>query len=233
MITSILRKPHTDAEGTEDGAEARMRQALGKLGTAKSGKLEAPRRTTYQATPGAGRHRFQQDGDVSVVRLSMGDGGRGKKRQSQGHANRLEIGTGHGQEGRGSDQGSADSTRQVQELTEQLRATQTRLGHAELVASEATSAAHVRQEEAAGLRLALNAAEAALAQVHRELAASKRACEELEQRRVMTGPSSPVSHDREPAPTRGRVGRPLGSTNRVRDQALGNEPEPVKWWAGD
>ncbi len=76
LITPILRKPHTDAEGTEDGAEARMRQALGKLGTARPGKPEAPRRATYQATPGAGRHRFRQDGEVPVVRLSMGGGSR-------------------------------------------------------------------------------------------------------------------------------------------------------------
>ena len=75
MITPILRKPQTDAEGTEDGAEARMRQALGKLGIARPGKPEAPRRTTSQVTPGAGRHRFRQDGEVPVVRLSMGTGG--------------------------------------------------------------------------------------------------------------------------------------------------------------
>ena len=59
LMTPILRKPHTDTEGTEDGIEARMRQALGKLGTARPGRTEAPRRTTYQATPGAGRHCFR------------------------------------------------------------------------------------------------------------------------------------------------------------------------------
>ena len=233
MITPILRKPHTDAEGTEDGAEARMRQALGKLGTAKPGKPEAPRRTTYQATPGAGRHRFRQDGEVPVVRLSMGQGGSGKERQSRAPADRIEAGVGQGQAGRGRDQDSGDSARQVQELAEQLRATQTRLGHAELALQEATRAAQARQEEAAGLRWALDAAEAALTQVRVELAASERSRKELEQQRATTLLSVPAGHDREDAPTRRRVGRPLGSTNRIRDDASGNDPAPVKWWAGD
>ena len=232
-MTPILRKPHTDTKGTEDGIEARMRQALGKLGTAKPGRAEAPRRTTYQAIPGAGRHRFREDGEVPVVRLSLGEGGRHKERQPQAPADRIEAGAGHGQAGKGRDQGSANGTRQVQELMEQLRATQTRLGHAELVASEATRLGQVRQEEAAGLRLALDAAEAALAQVRAELAVSERAREELEQRQVAKRPSSLVPHDRNDAPACGRVGRPLGSTNRVRDQAPGSEPEPVKWWTGD
>ena len=233
MITPILRKPHTDAEGTEDGAEARMRQALGNLGTAKPGKSEAPRRTTCQATPGAGRHRFRQDGEVPVVRLSMGQGGSGKERRSQAPADGIGAQAGHGQTGRGRDQDSGDSARQVQELAEQLRATQTRLGHAELTLQEATRAAQARQEEAAGLRWALDAAEAALAQVRAELAASERSREELEQRRATTLLSVPAGHDREDAPTRRRVGRPLGSTNRILDDASSNDPEPVKWWVGD
>ena len=151
MMIPILRKPGADTEGTEDGIEARMRQALGPLGTAKPGRAEAPYRTTYQATPGAGRHRFRQDGEVPVVRISLGEGGRNKERQVQAPADGSEVGTGHRQAGRGGHQGSVNGTRQVQELTEQLRATQTRLGHAELAAGEATRAAHARQEEAAAL----------------------------------------------------------------------------------
>ena len=210
-----------------------MRQALGKLGTAKLGKLEAPCRTTNQATPGAGRHRFRQDGEVLIVRLNMGEGGRSKERHPQAPADRVEAGPGYGQAGKGSHQGSAQTARQVQELTEQLRATQTRLGHAELVASEATRTAQNRQEAAATLQQALDATEAALTQVRRELAISKRAREELEQRQAATHLSVPAGHDREDAPTRRRVGRPHGSTNRVRDHAPSSEPEPVKWWAGD
>ena len=97
MITPIPHQPHTDAEATsEDGAEARMRQALGKLGTARPGKSEAPRRATYQTTPGAGRHRFRQDGEVPVVRLSMGKGAGGKERRSQAPAGKIEAEAGHG-----------------------------------------------------------------------------------------------------------------------------------------
>ena len=73
--------------------------------------------------------------------------------------------------------------RQVQVLTEQLQATRTRLGHAELVSGEASRMAQARQEEAAGLRRALDTAEAMLAQLRADLAASKRAWEELGQRR--------------------------------------------------
>ena len=32
---------------------------------------------------------------------------------------------------------------------------------------------------------------------------------------------------------RRKIGRPLGSTNRVREQVPGSEPEPVKWWSRD
>lgn len=226
LITPILRQPHTDAEGAEDGAETRMRQALGKLGTAKPGKPDASRRTTHQATPGAGRHRFRQDGEVPVVRLSLGNGSRGMERQPQAPAERIGAGAGRGQ----ADKGSVDNTRQVQELTEQLRATQTRLGHAELVASEATRAAQIRQEEAAGLRQALDTAEASLAQLRAELAASEQT---RERSRPATRHLPQEAEDQGDTATRRKVGRPLGSTNRIREHVPGSEPEPVKWWTGN
>jgi hypothetical protein len=177
LVTSIPRKPHADVDAAEDNAEARMRRALGNLGTARQGHLEAPCRTTYQAKAGAGRHRFRQDGEVPVVRISLAEGGRGREHQPRVTAE--VAGAGHEQGDDVRAQNSSDTTRQMQELTEQLRATQTRLGHAELVASEATRTAHARREEAADLRLALNEAEAALAQVRAELAANERAREEL------------------------------------------------------
>ena len=232
MITPILHKPHTDADAAEDNAEARMRQALGKLGTAKPGRPEAPRRANpYQAKHATGRHRFKQDGEVPVVRISLAEDGRGTERHA--HAPIESAGTWHGQAGEGREQGSSNTTRQVQELTEQLRATQTRLGHAELALQEAGREAQVRQEEAAGLRHALDAAEATLAQVRADLAASEQAREELEQGQPAArhpNPRSPVQEDKA---IRRKVGRPLGSTNRVRDQVPAGEPEPVKWWAGD
>jgi hypothetical protein len=231
LITPILHKPHADAEATEDGAEARMRQALGKLGTASPGKPEAPRRMTYQATPGAGRHRFRQDGEVPVVRLTLAPGNRSGERQSLtpvGNAGAVQ-----GQAGEGCDHGSGENARQVQELTDQLRATQTRLGHAELAAGEAIRTAQARQEEATGLRQALGATEATLAQVRAGLAASEQAREKLEQRRHATRHPGPDADGREDTATRRKVGRPCGSTNRVRDQMPTSEPEPVKWWAED
>ncbi len=231
MITPILRKPHTDTDATEDNAEARMRQALGQLGTARPDRPEASRRIIHKATPGAGRHRFRQDGEVPVVRLTLADGGRGGARQA--HTPAGTAGAGHEQAGKGQDQGSGESARQVQELMDQLRATQTRLGHAELASSEAIRTAQSRQEEAASLRHTLDAAEATLAQVRAELAASERAREELAQRRHATRHLGPEADEQEYTATRRKTGRPLGPTNRTRDQGPACEPEPVKWWMGD
>jgi hypothetical protein len=231
LITPILDKAHTDAETTEDGAEARMRQALGKLGTARPGKPEALRRTTYQATPRAGRHGFRQDGEVPVVRLTLAGGDRGAKHQA--HAPVENAGTAHGRASEQRDRGSSECARQAQELTDQLRVAQTRLGHAELAASEASRTAQARQKETAGLRQALDAAEATLAQVREEWAASEEAREELERRREATRHPSLEVNERDDTATRRKVGHPFGSINRARDQGSANEPKPVKWWAGD
>ena len=132
-----------------------MRQALGKLGTTGPGKPEAPRRNTYQTTPGAGRHRFRQDGEVPVVRLALGEGGRGGERQAHAPAGNAAAGPGQGNAEH--HLGGGESVRQVQELTEQMRAAQTRLGHAELAAGEALKLAQARQAEAASLRQTLDA----------------------------------------------------------------------------
>ena len=233
LITSIPRKPHTDAEATEDNAEARMRQALGKLGTARPGNSEPPRRTTYQAKPGAGRHRFRQDGEVPVVRLSLAEGSRGGEHHPRAPAEVAQAGAGQGYRADARGQDGGDSARQVLVLTEQLQATRTRLGHAELVAGEASRTAQARQEEAACLRLALDTAEATLAQVRAALAASEQSREELMRHRGAMRPINREADERDDTVARRRVGRPLGSTKRVRDQVPASEPTPIKWWAGD
>ncbi len=207
-----------------------MRQALGKLGTAKPVKPEAPRRATYQATPGAGRHRFRQDGEVPVVRISLADGSRGAVRPA--HAPVEPAGGGQEHLGEGWNQGGGESARQVQELTDQLRATQTRLGHAELATGEAVRTAQARQEEANGLRQALDAAEATLAQVRGELAVSEQVREGLERRQQTTRHPGPKTGDREDLAPRRKVGRPLGSTNRAHGGLMASKLEPVKWWGG-
>jgi len=228
LITPILRKPHTDAETAEDGAEARMRQALGKLGTSKPGRPEAPRRATpsgnARSTPAP-----VQTGRRGT--LTLAESGRGGERQPRAPTKEAEIEHGPGAEGWV--QGGAESARQVQVLTEQLRATQTRLGYAELVLGEAGRAAQARQEEATGLRQALDAAEATLAQLRAELAASERAREEPERRQPTVRHSSAEADAPTGVATQHKVVRPLGSTNRIADQMPASEPEPVKWWMGD
>lgn len=228
LITPILCKPYTDAESTEDGAEARMRQALGKLGAAKSSKPEVPRRAgSYQATPGVRRHRFKQDGEVPVVRLSLAQGGRSTERQA--HAPVESAGARPGQAGEARAQDSEEGSRQVQELTEQLRSTQTRLGHAELALREAGREAQARQEEAAVLHRSLNAAKTTLAQVRAELAASERAQEELARSPRATLRAGLEVEAPEDTPARRKVGRRFGAITCVQEQEFTGEPTPVKW----
>ena len=233
LITPIPHKPRSDVEATEDNAEARMRQALGNLGTARPDKPEPPRRTTYQAKPGTGRHRFKQDGEVLVVRISLAEGDRGGEHHSRAPAEAAQAGAGQGHRADARGQDGGESARQVQALTEQLQATRTRLGHAELAAGEANRTAQAWQDEAAVMRRVLDTAETALAQVRAELAASERARKELVRQQNAMRPSNREFDEGDDTAVRRRVGRPLGSTKRVRDQLPANELTPVKWWAGD
>ncbi len=199
---------HGDTEPGEDNDEARMRQALGKLGTGTPAQPGAQRQTTHQVTAGGHRHRFRQDGEVPVVRLALPQTGRGAERQAPSPIS--DAGAAEKNPGVGWDQ-AGESARTVADLTEQLRAMQTRLGHAEL---------------------ALEESKAALTLARAELAANRQEDEP---------PRHPVRSTRQPRPgreaqdasVRRKVGRPLGSTNRARSQEQGGEPEPVKWWAGD
>ena len=183
--------------------------------------------------PGAGRHRFRQDGEVPVVRISLAEGNRGGEHQPRAPAEATQAGAGQGYGAGVRGQDGVDSARQVQVLTEQLQATRTRLGHAELVAAEVSRMAQARQEEATRLQRALDTAKAALAQVRAELAVSEQAREELvRQRNAMPHINREADKCNDTAVHR-RVGRPLGSTERVCNQVPVREPTPVKWWAGD
>ena len=126
-----------------------MRQAHGKLGTAKPGKPEPLRRTTYQVEPGAGRDRSRQAGKVPVVRITLAEGSRGEEHQSRAPAKAAQAGAGQGHRADIRGQDGGNSLRQMQVPTKQLQATRTRLRHAELVAGEASRTAQARQEESA------------------------------------------------------------------------------------
>jgi len=145
-----------------------------------------------------------------VVRLALPQGGRGGERQATAPA--VDASEREARSDEGWNQSGAESARQVQELSEQLHRTQTRLGHAELALEEAGRLARASQDEARILRQALEDSRAALAQARS---------------------SRPTNQATEPAVARRKVGRPPGSTNRARGQDQEGEPTPVKWWAGD
>ena len=199
---------HGDTETGEDTAEARMRQALGKLGASTPAQPGTQRRTTHQVTASGHRHRFRQDGEVPVVRLALPQASRGAERQAPSPIS--DAGAAEKNPGVGWDQ-AGESARTVADLTEQLRAVQTRLGHAEL---------------------ALEESKAALMLARAELAANRQE-DELPRHAVRPTRQSRPGREAQDASVRRKVGRPLGSTNRIRSQEQGSEPEPVKWWAGD
>ena len=187
-----------------------MRQALGKLGTGAPTQPGAHRWTTHQVTAGGHRHRFRQDGEVPVVRFALPQAGRGGERQVPLPASDAGAGAGERSPSRGWDQ-AGESARTVAELSEQLRALQTRLGHAEL---------------------ALEESKAALALARAELASHQQVAEPPT-REIQSARQPRPSRDARDASVRRKVGRPLGSTNRLRTQEQAGEPAPLKWWAGD
>ncbi len=75
----------------------------------------------------------------------------------------------------------------AREELEQLRATQTRLGHAELAQAEAERSVQARQDKAASLREALAASQVTIAQARLELAAGERAHGAAGQQRQRAG----------------------------------------------
>lgn len=143
-----------------------------------------------------------------MVRLALPQASRGAERQAASPISG--AGAAEKNPGVGWDQ-AGESARTVADLTEQLRAVQTRLGHAEL---------------------ALEESKAALALARAELAANRQ--EDEPSRHPVRSTRQPrPGREAQDAPVRRRVGRPLGSTNRARSQEQGGEPQPVKWWAGE
>lgn len=210
-----------------------MRQALGKLG-ARPAKQSAASQHRQQTPTGLPRHRFRQEGEVPVVRLALPQGKRSKEQVALPPGLEASPKDQHPQEGRG--QAAGESGRALQELTEQLRAMQTRLGHAELALAEAVEATRNSQEEAAAFRQALEENRAKLEQARAELTVSERSRHALtHQLEAMQhrGPEIREASAVPNAPARRKVGRPFGSTKLSRGLSHEREPAPVKWWAGD
>lgn len=211
-----------------------MRQALSKLGTRPPKQNAAPQRSRPQTASGGARHRFRQDGEVLVVQLALPQVKRGKEEAASVLGPKANLR--HEQPGEGRGPAVGERARGLDEVTDQLRAMQTRLGHAELALTEAAGAARASQDNAAALRQALQGSRAQLEQVRAELSASERSREALEHQLELAryrGPEIREASAVPSAPAHRKVGRPLGSTKLARIQDHAREPAPVKWWAGD
>ena len=201
-----------------------MRTVL--LGLGSGGRSGRASRSTPQAHAPAGRHRFAQDGDVPVVRLSLA------RTETTREAKRPMP----AQEPVATDSAERDraaryaAERALQDVTTTLHGVQTRLGHAELDLEQALSQVRARDQELQVLRAELQLRS-------EELAAARHALDAASRRRA--------AHSARPSFDAGSYGngfqgdeakhgaepsRGASVGTRQRDVEDDDAPEPVKWW---
>lgn len=195
-----------------------MRNVL--LGLGSGGRSARAPRSTPQAHAPAGRHRFAQDGDVPVVRLSLA---RTETREAKRPMSVPELVA--------ADPVDRDrvaryaAERALQDVTTTLHGVQTRLGHAELDLERALSQIRERDQELQALRAELQVRSGELAVARQAIDAGSRRRVALDARPVFVAGSR-----RDEA---GQGGEAAGSVS-VRAGQRGVEhddaPEPVKWW---
>jgi hypothetical protein len=200
--------------------EEHMRNVL--LGLGGGGRAGRAPRSTPQAHAPAGRHRFAQDGDVPVVRLSLA---RTEAREAKRPMPAPEPVVADSAERDRAARYAAE--RAVQDVTVTLHGVQTRLGHAELDLEQALSQVQARDQELQALRTELRVRS-------EELAAARHALDVAPRRRVV--------HDARPAFESGVGGNEAegaeptanGFSARSKqpraEEFDDNAPEPVKWW---
>lgn len=188
-----------------------MRSVLQGLGG--MARTARPARSGVQAHAPAGRHRFVQDGEVPVVRLSLPRAdGRETPRQSEPAS----PGLSHERLARQS------AERLHQEVTATLHGVQTRLGHAEMALQEAQRQLLARDERIRGLGASLIACS-------QDRDAALQARDEAEHRcAALQGRLDAASAQRQgdQRPEQAEAAMAGG----LQGAAHGEDPEPVKWW---
>ena len=192
-----------------------MRNVL--LGLGSGGRSVRAPRSTPQVHAPAGRHRFAQDGDVPVVRLSLA---RTETREAKRPIPAPEPVAADPVD---RDRAARYATeRALQDVTTTLHGVQTRLGHAELDLEQALSRVQLRESELQALRAELRVRSEELAAARHAIEAGARRRGAQEARSVYR--TSSGGNDAEPAGAPGDVRHPrMGEPD---DGA----PEPVKWW---
>lgn len=208
-----------DLLDTEKRDEERMRNALLGLGGGGGGRSGRGQRSTPQAHAPAGRHRFAQDGDVPVVRLSLA---RTETREAKRPMPEPVAVVIEPMDRVRAAQHAAE--RALNDITVTLHGVQTRLGHAELDLEQALAQIQARDQELRELRAELRARD-------QELAAARRGGEGARRQVRAERPGEEpeavqaVRHLAEAEALFAAAPPPAQD-----GEAGGVTPEPVKWW---
>ncbi len=201
--------------------EEHMRNVLLGLGGG-SGRSGRAQRSTPQAHAPAGRHKFAQDGDVPVVRLSLA------RTETRDAKRPLPAPEPVAVEPVDRDRVARHAAeRALQDVTTTLHGVQTRLGHAELDLEQALEQLRLRDQELHALRAELRARD-------HELAAARRGAD-APRRRALPEPSGPDPEARQPlvaSPSARDAAEALfaPAAPAQAGEPGGDSPEPVKWW---
>lgn len=206
-----------DLLDAEKRDEEHMRNVLLGLGGGGSRSGRAPR-STPQAHAPSGRHRFAQDGDVPVVRLSLARTETREAKRPMPAPEPVAV------EPADRDRAARHAAeRALQDVTTALHSVQTRLGHMELDLEQVLAQLQLRDQELHALRAELQARDQELAAARRAGDAPRRRAPS-DARPERSGAGSEAT-GREAAEALFAASRPVRS-NEAGDDA----PEPVKWW---
>ena len=196
-----------------------MRNVLHGLGG--GGRPGRAPRSTPQAHAPAGRHRFAQDGDVPVVRLSLARTDTREVKRPMPVAEPVTV------EPVDRDRAARHAAeRALQDITTTLHGVQTRLGHAELDLEQALAQVQARDQELQALRAELRARD-------QELAAARRGGDVARRRtqpeaRPERGADSEAEQPSEAVAAAEALFAAVAPARSGED--AGDTPEPVKWW---
>ena len=211
--------------GLGNGRLGNGSQGNGGPGNGSSGNGGRPgraARSTPQAHAPAGRHRFAQDGDVPVVRLSLAR--TETTREPKWPAPAPEpVATDPAERDRAARHAAE---RALQEMTTTLHGVQTRLGHAELDLEQASSQVRARDQELQVLRAELRLRS-------EELAAARHALDAASRRRAAQTVRPSFDAMSYGGGFQGNGAEHAAEPPRGLSAGAGQDddaPEPVKWW---